>query len=423
MYVRWFQGPAFLKLPNSEWPSESVETIQNDPERKKPKILGSFNPDIPCIDPKNFSNWQRLVRITAYCKRFGHNARVSAQDKLELKSGPLQPSEINDAKEFWILKVQSTLIDWKDRYKDLTPFVENDIIRVGGRLKRASLPYDQAHPILLPGNHHISKLIMEEFHEKVCHAGCERTLSESRHEYWIMSGRRIVKKIIKNCLVCRKFRQRPHMADHLMADLPQERVKPFSPPFTVTGVDFFGPFNLKVSRNKSVKAWGAIFTCATVRAIHLEIVESTSAEAFLHALRRFASHHGWPSTIISDNGTSFVGAERLLRELKSLFDSVNQSVPTTLLAELMYGKPYPTMFPIECYTDCNSLYESLKSVKSVSEKRLRLNISSIKELIEAKQITSVNWCSTNRQLADSLTMKGASPKVLRNALQTGILFA
>jgi hypothetical protein len=235
MYVRWFQGPAFLKWPNSEWPSESVETIQNDPERKKPKILGSFNPDIPCIDPKNFSNWQRLVRITAYCKRFGHNARVSARDKSELKSVPLQPSEINDAKEFWIRKVQSPLIDWKDRYKDLAPFVENDIIRVGGRLKRASLPYDQAHPILLPGNHHISKLIMEEFHEKVCHAGCERTLSESRCEYWIMSGRRIVKKIIKNCLVCRKFRQRPHTT--LMADLPQERVKPFSPPFTVTGVD------------------------------------------------------------------------------------------------------------------------------------------------------------------------------------------
>ncbi|CAB4019501.1 PREDICTED: uncharacterized protein LOC106817603 [Paramuricea clavata] len=124
-----------------------------------------------------------------------------------------------------------------------------------------------------------------------------------------------------------------------MADLPQERVKPFSPPFTVTGVDLFGPFNLKVSRNKSVKAWGAIFTCATVRAIHLEIVESTSAEAFFHALRRFASHHGWPSTIISDNGTSFVGAERLLRELKSLFDSVKQSVPTNVTEDIAKDPP------------------------------------------------------------------------------------
>ena len=100
----------------------------------------------------------------------------------------------------------------------------------------------------------------------------------------------------------------------MMADLSREQMKPFSPSFSVTGVDLFGPFSPKVSRNKSVKAWGAIFTCTTIRAIHLEVVESMSAEAFLHALRRFASHHGWPSTIISDNGTSFVGLERLLRE-------------------------------------------------------------------------------------------------------------
>ena len=83
----------------------------------------------------------------------------------------------------------------------------------------------------------------------------------------------------------------------------------------ITMVDLFGPFSLKVSRNKSTKAWGAIFTCATVRAIHLEIVESPSAEAFLQAMRRFLTHHGWPSSVISENGKSFIGAETLLREL------------------------------------------------------------------------------------------------------------
>ena len=313
MHGRWFQGPEFLQTPESEWPKETLEIIQDDLEKKKPKIVGNVSLVAQDIDPTNFSNWQRLLRITAYCMRFGRNARFSLQEKAKLKSGPLQPSELKDAKEFWIRKTQSGIVDWENRCKDLTPFVENGIIRVGGRLKRASLPYDQVHPILLPGDHHVSKLIMEEIHGKVYHAGCERTLSESRREYWIMNGRRIVKKIIKSCLICRKFRQLPHTT--LMGDLPQERVKLFSPPFTVTGVDLFGPFNLKITRNKSVKAWGAILTCATIRAIHLEIVENTSAEAFLHALRRFASHHGWPTTIISDNGKSFVGAERLLREV------------------------------------------------------------------------------------------------------------
>ena len=59
-----------------------------------------------------------------------------------------------------------------------------------------------------------------------------------------------------------------------MADVPPERMKPFSPPFCVTGVDISGPFNLKYGRNKSTKARGALFTCATMRAIHLEVVRA-----------------------------------------------------------------------------------------------------------------------------------------------------
>ena len=117
----------------------------------------------------------------------------------------------------------------------------------------------------------------------------------------------------RDCVTCRKLRQYPYST--LMADLPEERLRLFSPPFSVTGVDLFGPFWLKYGRNKKIKSWGAVFTCATVRAIHLEIVQDLSTEAFLHALRRFTNHHGWPTLIISDNGTSFVGAERELNQI------------------------------------------------------------------------------------------------------------
>ena len=138
-------------------------------------------------------------------------------------------------------------------------------------------------------------------------------LSESHQNFWIVYGRSLAKKLIRDCAICRKLSQPLHTT--LMADLPPERIMPFSPPFSVTGVDLFGPFNLKYGRNKSIKAWGALFTCATVRAIHLEIVESLSTESFLAALHHFVSHHGWPTTIISDNGKSFIGAEKELRNL------------------------------------------------------------------------------------------------------------
>ena len=100
-----------------------------------------------------------------------------------------------------------------------------------------------------------------------------------------------------------------------MADLPPNRLRMFSPPFPVTGVDLFGPFMLKYSRNKLIKTWRALFTCATVSAIHLVIVEDLSTSAFLQSLWWFVADHGWPNTIISDNGMSFVGEERELRKL------------------------------------------------------------------------------------------------------------
>ena len=154
---------------------------------------------------------------------------------------------------------------------------------------------------------------MSNAYKMVYHAGSERNLSESRRRYWIVRGRRLAKKLVRDCTTGRKLRQPPHTT--LMTDLTPDRMKPFSPPFLVTGVDLFGPFKLKYGRNKPTKAWGALFTCATVRAVHLEIVQDLSTQSFLQALRRFVSHHGWPSTFIADNGKSFVGTERELRKL------------------------------------------------------------------------------------------------------------
>ena len=166
------------------------------------------------------------------------------------------------------------------------------MIRVGGRLRNAPLLYEEVHPILLPASHPTSKLIMQEAHSQVAHGGPERTLSESHRKFWIMRGRNLAKNIVRNCTTCRKLRQPPH--NTLMADLPQERLTPFLPLFSVTGVDLFGPFNLKFGRNRTQKALGALFTCATVHAIHLEIVEDLSTQLFMHTLRRFPAHHGWP---------------------------------------------------------------------------------------------------------------------------------
>jgi hypothetical protein len=156
--------------------------------------------------------------------------------------GPLLPEEIELAESYWIKSAQCKLEDWKDRYRDLAPYEKNGIIRVGGRLAQSPLSYDENHPMLLPADYVISKLVVNDSHNGV-HASRERTLCEVRRRFWILRGRNLVKKIVKDCVTCRKLRQYPYTT--LMADLPPHRLKLFSPPFTATGVDLFGPFHLK----------------------------------------------------------------------------------------------------------------------------------------------------------------------------------
>jgi len=98
-----------------------------------------------------------------------------------------------------------------------------------------------------------------------------------------------------------------------MAPLPKERLQPYKPPFTFSGVDFFGPLMVKWGRG-SAKRWGCLFTCLTTRAIFLELVPSLETDDFIMALRQFVNRRGPPEVIRSDRGTNFVGAERELKE-------------------------------------------------------------------------------------------------------------
>ena len=93
-----------------------------------------------------------------------------------------------------------------------------------------------------------------------------------------------------------------------MADLHEERLDA-STAFTNIGVDHFGPFTVKIGRRKE-KRWCCLFTCLTVRAVHIEVVHKLDTDSCLNAILRFIARTGKPSTIISDNVTDFVGGER-----------------------------------------------------------------------------------------------------------------
>lgn len=94
-----------------------------------------------------------------------------------------------------------------------------------------------------------------------------------------------------------------------MGQHPIDRLSPYVRPFSYTGVDYMGPFMVSVGR-RSEKRWVALFTCLTVRAIHLEVAKDLSTDAAILCIRNFVNRRGVPVRIRSDRGTNFIGASK-----------------------------------------------------------------------------------------------------------------
>ena len=157
-----------------------------------------------------------------------------------------------------------------------------------------------------------------QHHDKLGHAGTSHTWASLRQRFWVVKGAAAVRHSIGQCIKCK--RRNASVGKQLMADLPSCRVQTDKPPFYKVGIEYFGPFLVKQGRSR-IKRYGCIFSCLTTRAVHIEVASDLSTDSFINALR-FIARRGQPDEIFSDNGTNFVGTERVLREsLQSLQQS------------------------------------------------------------------------------------------------------
>ena len=116
------------------------------------------------------------------------------------------------------------------------------LLRVGGRLHHGHLTFSQRHPIILATRDKLTRLLVEYHHLLSCIAGSSLLISILCRDYHILSCRRAVRSVCRQCVTCQHHNAR--LCQQVMGQLPKSRVTPGTV-FSVTGTDFAGPITIK----------------------------------------------------------------------------------------------------------------------------------------------------------------------------------
>ena len=199
----------------------------------------------------------------------------------ERRKGALRRGEIAEAERVWIKASQEALKNDRN-YEDLAHKLQlkdhGRLLKCKGRLENSDLDLEAQQPVILQRDHKLTRLIIEECHRKVHHGGVRATLGELRSRFWVTKGLQVVKKILKECVTCKREQGKPFRAPPTAA-LPNYRVKE-ARPFSKVGIDFAGPLFVKFHTGEMVKAYIALFTCCVTRAVHLDLVTDLTATSF-----------------------------------------------------------------------------------------------------------------------------------------------
>lgn len=336
--INWWNGPEFLRSSTLMQYSKHVPDLSNVEilERKDSRAVFSNQIQNDVIHDliHRLSSYSKLIRITKYVVRFINKLITTRINKSPGKFKIREFDEKLTAMNILVISIQKdafyedrkSLLSNKEipnssKLKALTPFMdENNIIRVGGRISKSNLPYDQCHQMLIPHNHHFTEILFNHFHIINLHCGAQTLLYQTRKIFWTIKGKLTAKRIISKCVACSK--QKPTPCQQLMGSLPADRVKMQQRAFSVVGVDYCGPFLTRIPNTRmktTFKAYIGVFVCFATKAIHLEVISDLTTEGFLAALHRFTARRGKPSAIHSDNGTNFVGTHNYLEALSEFF--------------------------------------------------------------------------------------------------------
>ncbi|GFW14063.1 integrase catalytic domain-containing protein [Trichonephila clavipes] len=360
---RWWTGAEFLS--NSEFPKNfqqvvpeldyltehEKETVVQErkklPEADRSEETVLLNSDSSSILDELLelsNNYFKVINILSYIFRFNYNCRNKSK-----KVGPLTVAEFKESEIKLINHAQRSLFDKKEipsSISNLFPFVDGEgIVRVGGRLENASVPYLHKHPAILPKGSKLSKLYFNSLHTRLFQVGPQGLLNAVRQKFWPLNRRSIARKIVHQCVTC--FKSRPILSSQIMGNLPSKRVN-ISSPFTIAVLDLCGLFLVKyINQRKGTlnKVYICVCICFSTKAIHLELLSDLTSDALIATLKRFTSRRGKCSKIYTDNATNFVEANSILKEFHKLINFPDENLAKYFMSENIDWKFIPPKSP------------------------------------------------------------------------------
>ena len=238
----WKHGPDFLWKDSKEWLQQPADLHQElshqDEGEKKERITVNA-----CAEKEDFwgtlferfSIWEKLRRVVAWvirgaCKLLQLRKKSAAATvspmKPEEKVAHLLLSDVEEAERSIVKYVQiqtfpeelSSPNPSKGPLTKLKPFVNQGVLRVGGRLDRADFSYNAKHPMILPGEHRVTEMIILHYHHANGHVGPHQLLAEIRQRFWIVNGVSPIRRVLRQCHECK--RQNAAVGEQIIAPLP-----------------------------------------------------------------------------------------------------------------------------------------------------------------------------------------------------------
>ncbi|XP_052429387.1 uncharacterized protein LOC127970733 [Carassius gibelio] len=269
------------------------------------------------VDVKKFSSLSRLAGVFGWVWRsvrkwleIRHtNSAFEKGDIVGISGFVLAVKEREDALTAIFLEAQKSTMFPETTLCRLVVFKEENTGLLVCKERYETFEKERLTIPLLPMETRVSLLLANEAHD-----ANHEEIAGMRKVAWVVKGRRLVKRVVESCVICRKARAKK--SRQIMSDLPPERIGPVAP-FEFITVDLFGPYEVKdeVRKRVRLKVWGVVYCCMASRAVHTDVVSDQSTEGFLLSYKRFTALRGHPKKVWSDLGLNFVGAQSALKDL------------------------------------------------------------------------------------------------------------